>query len=62
VSSSRQKAIVSRTYKPIPDRCADALKLLLMKPVITEGSPSLAALEDDVKESNGYVATENHSK
>ena len=52
---------VSRDYRPDPECCAHALELLLKSPVSKEGGPTTAPKED-VKESNGYVATPNHSR
>jgi hypothetical protein len=59
VSRSRQITI-TRTYKPEADACLRALMALLEKSV-KEGGPD-TALKDDVKESNGYVATKNHNR
>jgi hypothetical protein len=56
-----QNITVMRTYKPEPEDCARALALLLSKPVHKEGGPPTAP-KDDVKESNGYVATQHHNK
>jgi hypothetical protein len=52
--------VVTRSYSPALSDCARALELLLKKPVKEGGPPT--APKDDVKESNGYVATNNHSK
>jgi hypothetical protein len=55
--SARKSITVTRTYKPAPDDCARALALLLKRPVILEGSPTLATLEDTRGESkNGSRA------
>jgi hypothetical protein len=53
-------AVVSRSYNPDASHCTRALRLLL-KESVKEGGPPTAP-QNDVKESNGYVATKNHSK
>jgi hypothetical protein len=47
MSRARAARIIVREYKPDPDACAQALALLLSKPVSTEGSPTPATLDDD---------------
>ena len=59
--SGSKRIIVSRDYQPQPEAMAEALELLLKTPVNQGGGP-LTAPKDDVKESNGYVATANHSR
>jgi hypothetical protein len=54
--STRKEIAVIRNYKYEPDACARALELLLKASVRKEGGPATAP-KDDVKESNGYVAT-----
>jgi hypothetical protein len=54
--SGRKNISVIRTYKHEPENCARALALLLSKSVSKKGG-SPTAPKDDVKESNGYVAT-----
>jgi hypothetical protein len=63
VSGARRGAtpVVSRTYRPEADACLRALTLLLKKPVCKEGG-SPTAPQDDVKESNGYVAYPSHNR
>jgi hypothetical protein len=58
VSGAKQIA-VTREYRPEPDYCINALELLLKKSLRKEGATRIAALNDDVKESSGYVATKN---
>jgi hypothetical protein len=63
VMSARRKNItVFRNYQPVPEDCSKALSLLLEAPVRKLEAAHPAAPKDDVKESNGYVATPNHNR
>jgi hypothetical protein len=57
VRSSKQ-ATVYRSYRPDSGYMESALELLLKKSVKEAAHP---AAPDDVKESNGYVATEKYN-
>jgi hypothetical protein len=61
VMSARKSISVSRTYRHEPEHCSKALALLLQVPVRKEGGPPTAP-KDDVKESNGHVATNHHNR
>jgi hypothetical protein len=58
--SGRKNVSVSRTYKPDADACLLALTILLKKPVTIEGSPALATLDNDTKESKNDCAVTEH--
>jgi hypothetical protein len=61
VMSARKSITVTRTYRPEPEACARALSSLLRNPLCKGGGPDTTP-KDDVKESNGYVATSNHNR
>jgi hypothetical protein len=65
MSAPRRSITVTRTYKHEPEDCARALALLLNQSVMkVADEPTRGGLvgRDDVKESNGYVATQHHNK
>jgi hypothetical protein len=59
MSVSKRSIVVSRDYRPEPDNCVRALELLLKTSVRKEAAHPAAP--DNVKESNGYVATEKYN-
>ena len=61
MSGREQRILVTRSYAPVPDECANALRLLLEKPVTkiaVESAPGLNG-PDVVKESHAHDADEN---
>jgi hypothetical protein len=57
VSARKQRAIISREYRPVPDDCARALLLLLKKTVIEEvGRPAPEPADRDGTEVQGGSA------
>jgi hypothetical protein len=58
MSSSKQKALISRRYEPSPDHCIRALELLLKSSGSKEGGSAITAPDDTRGDSKRVSRTE----
>ena len=58
MGSRRAACVVSRSYAPAPEKCADALQLLLKSQTKQEGGPAQSRPGNDAKEIENVCAAE----